>query len=112
MLRSFSDRHFSVYVAVYQQLLEYEQKIFGSNESSNPTPPVFPPAGDLSFSFGFPKANDSIPVPAFNSAGATSIFARPSLGVPHEFAFGAGSGSPLNSNPLNSNASDIQMDSS
>lgn len=73
---------------------------------------MFSPPGGLSFSFGFPKVSDSVPVPAFNSSSTASLFGCPPLDVPpHEFIFGA-SGIPMNTNPSNSNASDIQMDSS
>jgi len=102
--------------AVYQQLQEYEQKIFGSSDvNSNPVLPVF----QSSFSFGFPKPNDAVPVPAFNNLGATSIFARPNLdNIPPAFTFGAGqtqtnsSGVPFAENPQNPNSNDISMDGS
>lgn len=106
-------------VGVYQQLQEYEQKVFGSTDISNPGLPVFPPvATPPLFSFGFPKINDTAPVPAFNSAGATSIFSHsPSSIPPHEFTFGASptqkdiSGNPITASPPpNSNASDFQME--
>lgn len=104
--------------SVYQQLQEYEQKIFGPIATGNPIPPVFSPTGVPSFNFGFPKVNDPVPVPAFSAfsgAGATSIFARTPLDIPaHEFTFGAG---PIqiqknNDNTLNPNGSDIPMDGS
>lgn len=103
-------------VAVYQQLQEYEQMIFGSSDvNSNPVLPVF----QSSFSFGFPKPNDGIPVPTFNNLGATSIFARPNLdNMPHEFTFGAvqtqmnSSGVPFAENQQNPNSNDISMDGS
>ncbi|GLT94129.1 hypothetical protein SLE2022_118870 [Rubroshorea leprosula] len=100
--------------AVYQQLQEYEEKIFGSVDGSNPALPVFPPVGVPSFSFGVPKVNDPVPapVPAFNNLGATSIFARPTLDVPpHEFTFGAGQTQKNISESLtNPNGSDTPMD--
>ncbi|KAL6140206.1 hypothetical protein ACLB2K_058506 [Fragaria x ananassa] len=103
--------------AVSQQLQEYEEKIFGSIDTTNQTL-AFPPVAAPSFGFGFPKANNGVPIPAFNNAGAPSIFARPTLDIPpQEFTFGAGqtqsniSGSPFNVNPPNPNASDISMDS-
>ncbi|EEF33426.1 protein-tyrosine-phosphatase IBR5 [Ricinus communis] len=103
--------------AVYQQLQEYEQKIFGSADCNNLALPVLPPAGVPSFSFGFPKVNDPVPAPAFNSISATSIFSRP-LGIPpHEFQFGAGqpqnsaNENPFVANPPNPNGGDISMDS-
>ncbi|KAJ7960311.1 protein-tyrosine-phosphatase IBR5-like [Quillaja saponaria] len=103
---------------VYQQLQEYEQKIFGSFDSRNPVLPVFPPAAAPSFSFGFPKNNDPTPLPAFSSAGATSIFAHPQDIPPHEFTFGAGriqnnvAERLFNIDPPNPNGNDVQMDSS
>ncbi|GMP66657.1 hypothetical protein CsSME_00026930 [Camellia sinensis var. sinensis] len=94
--------------AVYQKLQEYEQKIFGSTENSSP---VFQSLGVPSFSFGFPKPNEPIPVPAFNSLGATSIFGHPTLDInPREFTFGAGSGVPFGENLANPNSNDIPMD--
>ncbi|KAM1010310.1 hypothetical protein ACFX2I_045730 [Malus domestica] len=105
--------------ANYHQLQEYEEKIFGSTDSSNPTLPAFPPAAAPSFSFGFPRANDPVPLPAFNNVGATSIFARPPIDIPpQDFTFGASqpqnviSGSAFRANLQNSNPSDIPMDSS
>ena len=100
-------------VAVYKQLQEYEQKIFGSIDPGNPALPVFAPTGLPSFSFGFPRVNDAVPVPAFSNVGATSIFTRPPLDIPlHEFTFGAGQTQNNNDNILNPNGSDIQMDGS
>ncbi|XP_043691281.1 protein-tyrosine-phosphatase IBR5-like [Telopea speciosissima] len=78
--------------AVYQQLQEYEQKIFGPIES-NPALPVFPlpETQTQPFVFNFPKANDPVPAPVFNMPAATSLFDRPALNIPpHEFTFGAG----------------------
>ncbi|PPR84633.1 hypothetical protein GOBAR_AA36077 [Gossypium barbadense] len=103
--------------AVYQQLQEYEQKLFGSSESTNPSLPAFPPPAGALFNFGFSKVNDAVPapvpIPAFNNLGATSIFARPPLEVPpHGFTFGAGQTQRSMSESLgNPNASDIPMDS-
>ncbi|XP_073151590.1 protein-tyrosine-phosphatase IBR5 isoform X1 [Henckelia pumila] len=71
--------------AVYQQLQEYELKIFGLLENSSNAMP--------SFSFGFARPHD-LPVaavPTFNNIGGTSIFSRPSFDTPpQEFTFGAG----------------------
>ncbi|KAI3457632.1 hypothetical protein Pfo_014295 [Paulownia fortunei] len=77
---------------VYQQLQEYEQKIFGSIENSSIAMPSFSSSSLPSFSFGFSRPNDpTIPVPAFNSAGGTSIFSRAPFDIPpQEFTFGAG----------------------
>lgn len=74
---------YSLFSAVYQQLQEYEQKIFGSVENNSSLP---------SFSFGFSRANDPpTPVPAFNNTGGTSIFSCPPFDIPpQEFTFGAG----------------------
>ncbi|XP_057509613.1 protein-tyrosine-phosphatase IBR5-like [Actinidia eriantha] len=101
--------------AVYQQLQEYKQKIFGSIESSSPSLPVFQSSGVPSFGFGFPIPNDPVPVPAFNNLGTTSIFANPILDIPpREFTFGAGqnnsSAVPIGENPPNPNSNDISMD--
>ncbi|KAK2979018.1 hypothetical protein RJ640_013652 [Escallonia rubra] len=93
--------------AVYQQLQEYEQKIFGPIENIIPVLPSFSSTGAPSFSFGFPKPNDPVTVPAFNGTGGTSIFARPDL-PPHEFTFGAGQ----TPSPPNPNSSDVAMDGS
>lgn len=115
---SLINNFWSVKIAVYQQLQEYEQKVFGLAENSLPTLPIFPPVGPPSFSFGFPKTGDPVPTTPFNSIGATSIFSRPTMDVPsHEFTFGAGqtqngfSASPFGTNPRNSTSSNIQMDS-
>ncbi|KAJ6873876.1 protein-tyrosine-phosphatase IBR5 isoform X1 [Populus alba x Populus x berolinensis] len=102
--------------AVHQQLHEYEQKLFGSIDNSNPALPVFPPVGAPSFSFGFPKANDPVPVPVFIGVGAPSIFTRPLEVPPQEFQFGAGhpqniSESSLGINMPNPNGGDVSMDS-
>ncbi|KAJ0054669.1 hypothetical protein Pint_01923 [Pistacia integerrima] len=104
--------------AVYQQLQEYEQKIFGSVDTGNPPLP-FVPSGLPSFNFGFTKANDPVPVPAFSSSfGTTSIFSGALNIPPQEFTFGAGqaekniSETPFTDNILNPNGSDIPMDSS
>ncbi|XP_030931713.1 protein-tyrosine-phosphatase IBR5 [Quercus robur] len=100
--------------AVYKQLQEYEQKIFGSIDPGNPVLPVFAPTGvPPSFSFGFPKVNDPVSVPAFSNVGTTSIFARPPLDIAlNKFTFGAGQTQNNNDNILNPNGSDIQMDGS
>ena len=111
------DYHFCLWVlAVHQQLQEYEQKLFGSIDNINPALPVFPPVGAPSFSFGFPKANDPVPVPAFIGVGAPSIFTRPLEVPPQEFQFGAGhpqniSESSLGTNLPNLNGGDVSMDS-
>ncbi|PRQ52633.1 putative protein-tyrosine-phosphatase [Rosa chinensis] len=104
--------------AVYRQLQEYEEKIFGSIDSTNQTLAAFPPVAAPSFGFGFPKASDGVPIPAFNNVSAPSIFARPTSDIPpQEFTFGAGqtqsniSGSPFTASPPNPNATDISMDS-
>lgn len=66
--------------ATYQQLQEYEQKLFGSIETSL--------AESFRFEFG---RTDAAAVPTFNIGTGTSIFDRP-LDVPQQFAFGAGQG--------------------
>lgn len=102
--------------AVYQQLQEYEQRLYGSMNNSSPGLPVFS-AGVPSFSFGVTEPSDPSLVPAFNSAASTSIFARPVSDVPQAFTFGAGqvqanaTGDPLSTAP-NSSGNDITMDGS
>ncbi|XP_057955342.1 protein-tyrosine-phosphatase IBR5 [Malania oleifera] len=104
--------------AVYQQLQEYEQKIFGPVEGGGPALPIFQPSGMPTFSFGFARTTDVALAPAFSNIGATSIFARP-LDIPsNEFTFGAGqtrnnvSESQFGANPTNPSSGDISMDSS
>ncbi|MQM17183.1 hypothetical protein Taro_050151 [Colocasia esculenta] len=76
--------------AVYQQLLDYEQRIFGSNEANQ----VQNSAADSlpSFGFGFLRATtDASPLPTFNQPTSSSIFDRtyPNINS-NEFVFGAG----------------------
>ncbi|OAY33042.1 protein-tyrosine-phosphatase IBR5 [Manihot esculenta] len=103
--------------AVYQQLQEYEQKTFGSFDGNNPASPVFPPVGTSLVTFGFPKANDPVPTPAFNSTNTTSIFTRPLDVPPQAFQFGSGhpqlspSENPSIASAQNPNGGDISMDS-
>ncbi|XP_075482306.1 protein-tyrosine-phosphatase IBR5-like isoform X1 [Primulina tabacum] len=86
--------------AMYQQLQEYELKIFGSLENSSNAMP--------SLSFGFARPHDP-PVAAittFNNIGGTSIFSRPPFDTPsQEFTFGAGQAqtSISNDNTLSTN---------
>ncbi|CAA2981095.1 protein-tyrosine-phosphatase IBR5-like [Olea europaea var. sylvestris] len=75
--------------AVFQQLKDYEQKIFGSTENSV-SMPSFSLSSLPSFSFGFPKPNDPpVLVPVFNNSGSTSIFSHQPRDIPQEFSFGA-----------------------
>jgi len=108
----------SLNVGVYQQLQEFEQKIYGPIDSGSSVPPGFLPTAP-SISFGFPKINDPAQLPSFSTAGTPSIFARAPLDIaPTEFTFGAGqtqknvAGNPYNANPANPNGTDIQMDGS
>ncbi|GMH11007.1 hypothetical protein Nepgr_012848 [Nepenthes gracilis] len=98
--------------AVYQQLLEFEQKLFGSNESSTDLRRVFPTPSAPCFSFGFPKAKgDAVAVPSFNSSGAASIFDRPSNIPPHGFTFGAGQAAERHAYAaVNPSGADLPMD--
>lgn len=75
--------------AVQQQLLEYEQKIFGSNSTA---PLQFAPSNSLPlFGFGFPKPSLNVAVPTFNQQSAPSIFERVAPNnFPSDFTFGAG----------------------
>ena len=69
-----------VCLATYEQLQEYEQKLFGSIETSL--------AESFRFEFG---RTDAAAAPTFNTGTGTSIFDRP-LDVPQQFTFGAGQG--------------------
>lgn len=71
--------------AVYEQLQEYEKKIF----ETTPVLPVFPVPDAAALGFGFPKPNNSASVPAFNSPAATSVFDRGTLSNSQDFTFGA-----------------------
>ncbi|KAJ6829114.1 uncharacterized protein M6B38_359910 [Iris pallida] len=74
---------------VQNQLVDFEQKIFGSKEVATAQP--LPQMDSLaSPGFGFPKPTDASPVPLFNQLGTMSIFERMSPGVaPNNFVFGA-----------------------
>ncbi|TKY56958.1 Protein-tyrosine-phosphatase IBR5 [Spatholobus suberectus] len=104
---------------VYQQLQEFEQKIYGLIDSGSSLLPGFLPTAPPSISFGFPKINDPAQLPSFSTAGNPSIFTRAPLDIaPTEFTFGADqmqknvAGSPFNATPPNPNGTDIQMDGS
>ncbi|KAJ4980539.1 hypothetical protein NE237_031376 [Protea cynaroides] len=71
---------------VYQQLQEYEQKIFGQINST----PALPLSETPPFVFNFPKADHPVPAPVFNMQAATSLFDRPAVNISHGFTFGAG----------------------
>ncbi|XP_020090703.1 protein-tyrosine-phosphatase IBR5 [Ananas comosus] len=77
--------------AVQQQLLQYEQRIFGSNCAATAVQ-TFPSTDSLpSFGFGFPKPPANIPTPAFNQNTSSSIFERVGLqSFPSGFTFGGG----------------------
>ncbi|KAM3301525.1 hypothetical protein P3S67_016027 [Capsicum chacoense] len=101
---------------VYQQLQEYEQKIFGSLENQPASVMPVVPSPVPSFTFNYAKPSDSVQIPAFNSSVATSISAHPAFAVPpQEFTFGAAHNQRnvldnlLISNQ-NSNNTDIAMD--
>lgn len=95
---------------VYQQLQEYETKLFGPSDVSNPAL-CFPTLNPQPFSFGYQKSSDPITAPAFNTVGSASIFAGQNLEVsPQGFTFGAASSKQNVSE--GGNPSDIPMDSS
>ncbi|KAK1353651.1 Protein-tyrosine-phosphatase IBR5 [Heracleum sosnowskyi] len=76
--------------AVYQQLHDFERKIFGNIENNDPILPVFSSSSVApAFNFGFEKPNDGTALPAFGNAGTTSIFTSPTSEIPQEFTFGA-----------------------
>ncbi|GAB2285226.1 protein-tyrosine-phosphatase [Dionaea muscipula] len=94
---------------IYQQLQEYEQKLFGSNKDGTTSmlSSVFPVPNTQSFNFGFPKKDAiHVPVPAFITSPTTSIFDRPLCNV-QRFTFGA-SQQPVEKK--NAAAGDIVMD--
>ncbi|MBA0875673.1 hypothetical protein Goshw_015885 [Gossypium schwendimanii] len=95
--------------AVYQQLQEYEQKLYGSSNSSNLALLSFQPGG-APLNFGLSEVKDPVPVPIpdFSNLGGASIFA---CLPPHEFTFGAGQTQKNISESLaNPSGSDIPMD--
>ncbi|CAD5188760.1 protein-tyrosine-phosphatase IBR5-like [Musa acuminata AAA Group] len=73
--------------AVQQQLLDYEQKIFGSGETTA-MQPVLPPESLPSFGFGLPV--NTSPAPVFNQPTTASVFDRSVPSTGSEFVFGAG----------------------
>ncbi|XP_038983216.1 protein-tyrosine-phosphatase IBR5-like [Phoenix dactylifera] len=76
--------------AVHQQLLEYEQKIFGSNEPV-PVQPLFLSDSTPCFGSGYPRTIGNSPVPVFDQPAMPSIFERISPNTtPSNFVFGAG----------------------
>ncbi|KAL9258841.1 Protein-tyrosine-phosphatase IBR5-like protein [Drosera capensis] len=88
--------------AAHQQLQDYEQKLFGLNQSIPTLLQVFPEPSTQPIGFGFQK-NDEAPVPVFDTSPTTSTFDRP-LFNPHEFTFGS-------SQPIEKNvAGDIWME--
>ncbi|ERN01609.1 hypothetical protein AMTRI_Chr10g229010 [Amborella trichopoda] len=102
--------------AVYEQLQDYERKVFGSNESNPIT--VFPsPEIASSFGFGFqaPSA-DQVLFPKFNVPSSTSIFDSGSLNMPPQsFTFAAGKDEKVPHNPFGvtpPNGANAPMDSS
>lgn len=100
---------------IYQQLQEYEQKIFGSNGC--PLNPALPSSDSLSFNLGFPKPNYTAAFPTFNLPPTTSIFSNAGLNVsPHEFTFGGETNERMVTDSPSSialqNGTDTPMDSS
>ncbi|XP_074365542.1 protein-tyrosine-phosphatase IBR5-like isoform X2 [Apium graveolens] len=76
--------------ALYQQLQDFERKIFGNIENNGPTFPVFSSSSVApAFNFGFEKPNDGAALPAFGNAGTPSIFTSPTSEIPQQFTFGA-----------------------
>ncbi|KAH0453581.1 hypothetical protein IEQ34_017905 [Dendrobium chrysotoxum] len=77
---------------VREQLIEFEKRLFGSNEtvaSSASEMPVY--SSPLGFNLGFPKTTGTAPIPIFNQATTTSIFQRiDTNSAPSAFVFGAG----------------------
>ncbi|CAD6339481.1 unnamed protein product [Miscanthus lutarioriparius] len=105
--------------AAQQQLIDYEMKIFGSNNVSIPAQP-FPPVDSYpSLGFGFPKPAGDIQVPTFNQQAPASVFERVTPNsFPSNFTFGAERTNEAklpdsnNFGVINSSGSDSMMDSS
>jgi len=105
--------------AAQQQLIDYETKIFGSNNVSIPAQP-FPPVDSFpSLGFGFPKPAGDIQVPTFNQQAPASVFERVTPNsFPSNFTFGAERTNEAklpdsnNFGVINSSGSDSMMDSS
>ncbi|KAF3790381.1 Protein-tyrosine-phosphatase [Nymphaea thermarum] len=95
--------------AVYQQLQEYEQSLFGTS-TNGPSPLIN--ADELpSLKFGFPATGAALSAPLFNQPPTSSIFDKGDLSIPpHGFTFGARDSDPLGVLPPN--GSDAPMDSS
>ncbi|CAO2047705.1 unnamed protein product [Urochloa humidicola] len=71
--------------ASQNELLEYEQKLFGAGAQ-----PVIPTESFASLGFGYPKPAGDTQAPAFNQMTAPSIFERVGPNdAPANFAFGA-----------------------
>jgi len=76
--------------AAQQQLIEYENKLFGSNDGSIPAQPFAPVDSLPSLGFGFPKPPGDIQAPTFNQQAPASIFERVTPNsFPSNFIFGA-----------------------
>lgn len=95
---------------VYQQLQEYDRRIFGSMEQNGVAAQNQPP-----FSFGFSKPSDPpTPFPVFKNTGGASIFSQAPFDIPsQEFTFGAAQSQKNTSGDNNVPAvKDIAMDGS
>lgn len=76
--------------AAQQQLIEYEKKLFGSNDGSIAAQPFAPVDSLPSLGFGFPKPPGDIQAPTFNQQAPASIFERVTPNsFPSNFIFGA-----------------------
>nr|CAB3447753.1 unnamed protein product [Digitaria exilis] len=100
--------------ASQNELLEYEQKLFGPGDQ-----PLIPTESFASLGFGYPKPEGDAQAPTFNQTTATSIFERVSPNdVPANFAFGAERTAGVNPQDDNNNGganpalADNVMDSS
>ena len=101
--------------AAQQQLIAFEQKLFGSNIGVA-AQPLAPAHSFPSLGFGFPKPSGHIQVPTFNQQAPASIFERVCPNnSPSNFMFGAKAKLPdtsCNLDVANLSESDSMMDSS
>lgn len=83
------------YAAVHEQLVEFEKRIFGSNDAVPiQSQPPLEPVPAFGFGFGFPRSTDAASAPIFNQGTTPSIFERT---TPNNFTFGAGNEAPMDS---------------
>lgn len=80
--------------AVHEQLVEFEKRLFDSNDAKlTQSQPPLEPVPVFGFGFGFPRSTTAAAsVPLFNQGTTPSIFERP---TPNNFTFGARGEAPM-----------------